>query len=186
MQVPWSQHPHTSVKQYQIWRKVKRAGQQQEDPPQILTTINRDPNATSYSYTDYSHTVTDGYTHDLVSYDVRSYFSVNQTYSDPNWVSVFARQSITPKFADGQSKTFAQTSLPTVYAVSSYPNPFNPATTISNQVVEDAHVVLEVFDIMGRRVAALVNEEKSAGYYSVRWKGRDALNNPLSSGVYLY
>lgn len=111
---------------------------------------------------------------------------MNGVYSDPSWVPVFARQGIDLKFADGQSKTFAQASLPTAYAVSSYPNPFNPVTTISYQLVEDAHVTLEVFDIMGRRVAALVNEEKSAGYYSVQWNGRDDLNHSLSSGVYLY
>lgn len=66
VKVTWSEHPHTSVTQYQIWRKVKRAGQQQEDPPQLLTTVNRG----TTSYTDYAYTVTEGYTHDLVWYDV--------------------------------------------------------------------------------------------------------------------
>jgi hypothetical protein len=55
---------------------VYEAGQQQEDPPQLLTTANHG----TTSYTDHSCLVTAGYTHDLVWYDVRSYFSVSGVY----------------------------------------------------------------------------------------------------------
>lgn len=65
-----------------------------------------------------------------------------------------------------------------------YPNPFNPSTTIPFNVSRDARVVIEVFDILGRRVATLLDEVKLAGGYEVVWTGRDDSARPVSSGVY--
>jgi hypothetical protein len=62
-----------------------------------------------------------------------------------------------------------------------YPNPFNPSTTISYQLGAGGHVTLKIFDVLGRQVATLVDEQKLAGSYTVRW---DALNVP--NGTYLY
>ncbi len=62
-----------------------------------------------------------------------------------------------------------------------YPNHFNPTTEIRYQISEVSHVTLNVFDLMGRKVATLVNEVKAQGEYEVQF---DASN--LSSGVYLY
>jgi len=62
-----------------------------------------------------------------------------------------------------------------------YPNPFNPTTTIRFEVPQSGFVSLKVFDVLGREVATLVNEEKSPGTYSVRW---DA--TAVGSGTYFY
>lgn len=62
-----------------------------------------------------------------------------------------------------------------------YPNPFNPSTSISYAIVERQFVSLKVFDILGREVTSLINEEKPAGQYNVRF---NAANIP--SGVYFY
>jgi hypothetical protein len=62
-----------------------------------------------------------------------------------------------------------------------YPNPFNPSTVISYQLAGQSHVTLRVYDLLGREVAALVNEVKSAGNYSATF---NASNFP--SGVYFY
>lgn len=61
------------------------------------------------------------------------------------------------------------------------PNPFNPNTTIRFTIPERQRVTLEVFDLLGRRVATLIDEERNAGRYSVPF---DA--SSLASGVYLY
>ena len=67
------------------------------------------------------------------------------------------------------------------YISQNYPNPFNPTTTINYSVPTRTFVSLKVFDILGREVTTLVNEEKSAGNYSVNFNGAN-----LSSGVYFY
>ncbi len=62
-----------------------------------------------------------------------------------------------------------------------YPNPFNPATTISYQIPKDGQVTIKVFDALGRGIKTLVDEFKSSGQYSVRF---DA--SRLASGIYFY
>ncbi|MEP0008458.1 MAG: FG-GAP-like repeat-containing protein, partial [Balneola sp.] len=73
--------------------------------------------------------------------------------------------------------------LPTsVELQQNYPNPFNPSTTIAFGLPESGKVTLEVFDVLGRKVATLLNgDNKSAGRYTVNF---DA--SSLSSGMYIY
>jgi hypothetical protein len=66
-----------------------------------------------------------------------------------------------------------------------YPNPFNPSTTIQYELPEKAMVNLVIYDILGQRVATLINEEQVEGYYKVVLDvGK--LNYGLASGVYIY
>ncbi len=67
-----------------------------------------------------------------------------------------------------------------------YPNPFNPSTIIPYQLATTSPVRLEVFNILGQRVATLVDEEQSAGVYRARWDGTDAAGGAAAAGVYLY
>ena len=67
------------------------------------------------------------------------------------------------------------------YLNQNYPNPFNPNTKIQFTINGIQLVSLKVFDLLGREVATLVNEEKSPGTYEVTW---NALGLP--SGVYFY
>lgn len=62
-----------------------------------------------------------------------------------------------------------------------YPNPFNPTTTISYQLPEDQFVTLEVFNMLGEKVAVLINDEVSAGAHTVSFQADD-----LASGLYVY
>lgn len=63
-----------------------------------------------------------------------------------------------------------------------YPNPFNPVTEISYKLAADCHVKLEIYGVLGQRVATLVDEYQTAGNRIVRW---DA-GSELSSGIYFY
>jgi hypothetical protein len=67
-----------------------------------------------------------------------------------------------------------------------YPNPFNPETVISFQLSTVGHVDLTVFDLLGRKVATLVNEEKEPGAFHVRWDGKDENRHDVRSGLYFY
>jgi predicted nucleotidyltransferase len=72
--------------------------------------------------------------------------------------------------------------LPSEFRLSqNYPNPFNPSTTIRYDVPGAARVTLRVYDMLGREVAVLVDENKARGAYEVKWDG-----GTLATGVYLY
>jgi hypothetical protein len=76
----------------------------------------------------------------------------------------------------------AEVAVPKDFSVSqNYPNPFNPSTKIDYQVPVDAKVIMEVYNIAGQKVMELVNQQMSAGYYTV-----DFGASKLSSGVYIY
>ncbi len=62
-----------------------------------------------------------------------------------------------------------------------YPNPFNPSTQIGYTISESSHVTLRVYDLLGRQVATLVDENRAAGSYKVTFNAAG-----LSSGVYIY
>ena len=64
-----------------------------------------------------------------------------------------------------------------------YPNPFNPSTTIEYSVPQNTFVTLKVYDISGKEIAALVNNQLAAGNYSVNFNA-DVYH--LSSGIYFY
>ena len=67
-----------------------------------------------------------------------------------------------------------------------YPNPFNPSTMIPYQLPVSMHVRLEVFNLLGQRVATLVNGEQPAGFHTVRWDATDEAGQAVGAGVYLY
>jgi len=65
--------------------------------------------------------------------------------------------------------------------LNNYPNPFNPNTTISFEIPERGFVSIKVYDILGRTVADLLNEERDKGVYELNFSGEN-----ISSGVYFY
>jgi hypothetical protein len=71
---------------------------------------------------------------------------------------------------------------PTAFSLGqNYPNPFNPVTKIQFTIVDRQLTIVNVYDLMGREVATLVNEVKEPGTYAVQFDGSN-----LASGVYLY
>jgi hypothetical protein len=68
-----------------------------------------------------------------------------------------------------------------------FPNPFNPTTIIKYDLVKPSIVKIEVFNILGQKVSAIVNSElKEAGSHQVIWEGKDSKGGLLSSGIYIY
>lgn len=84
---------------------------------------------------------------------------------------------------------YEESELPTEFSLSqNYPNPFNPSTTIKYSIpvgtsrdLSSTNVMLKVYDILGREVATLVNQNQKAGNYEVKFNA-----NNLTSGVYFY
>ena len=67
------------------------------------------------------------------------------------------------------------------YLSQNYPNPFNPGTEIDYEIPEEGRVTIKVFDVLGRFVKTLIDEEKQAGMYHLKFSAAD-----LASGVYFY
>ncbi|MCD4819647.1 MAG: carboxypeptidase regulatory-like domain-containing protein [Candidatus Cloacimonetes bacterium] len=71
-------------------------------------------------------------------------------------------------------------------ALKNYPNPFNPVTTISFNTFEASKVELSVFNIKGKKVVTLINDELESGSHSYNWNGTDANGKTVASGIYFY
>ena len=75
--------------------------------------------------------------------------------------------------------------IPQNYSIGNYPNPFNPTTIIQFEIPQATHVNLTIYNVVGERVATLVDEEMEAGVYQ-RIFSTNGINGQLSSGIYLY
>ena len=67
-----------------------------------------------------------------------------------------------------------------------YPNPFNPSTNIPYQLAALSEVRLEVFNLLGQRIAMLVDGERPAGFHTATWHATDAAGRAVAAGVYIY
>ena len=72
------------------------------------------------------------------------------------------------------------------YLGQNYPNPFNPSTIIPYQLPVSTRVRLEVFNVLGQRLATLVDAEQPAGFHTATWNGTDAAGHGVAAGLYLY
>jgi hypothetical protein len=78
------------------------------------------------------------------------------------------------------------TVIPSIFSVSdNYPNPFNPRTEFTVSIPERSHVVVNIYDILGRQVALLAEGDYTAGRYRMEWAGKTDVNAVAPSGVYL-
>ena len=66
-----------------------------------------------------------------------------------------------------------------------YPNPFNPSTNIHFDLPQQAQVQLSIYNLLGQRIAVLIDENKPAGVYTVQWDGRNGAGKAVASGIYL-
>lgn len=110
--------------------------------------------------------------------EIRNYKFVAEISSDDNvfWYDTIYYKS--PVYFVENKK------LPVGYTLEpNYPDPFNPTTTIIYSIPKPSHVKIEVYDILGRIVKSLVNEQQEAGYHKTEFS---SLNLSLGSGIYFY
>tara|TARA_B110000014_G_C20113734_1_gene587519 strand:+ start:381 stop:2417 length:2037 start_codon:yes stop_codon:yes gene_type:complete len=80
-----------------------------------------------------------------------------------------------------------ENTIPTVYALhQNYPNPFNPSTQVNYDLPERGSVQIMIYDLMGRKVKTLINNEQNAGFKNIQWNATNNRNEPVSAGLYLY
>ena len=81
----------------------------------------------------------------------------------------------------------AGSKLPSDYILGqNYPNPFNPSTKIKVGIPKAGFVKLEVFNLLGQKVATLINEDMNAGYYTITFSSNTGNGYDISSGIYIY
>ncbi|MCP4607802.1 MAG: T9SS type A sorting domain-containing protein, partial [Planctomycetes bacterium] len=67
-----------------------------------------------------------------------------------------------------------------------YPNPFNPVTSIKYEIPKPGKVLIKIYNVLGQEVRTLVNEDRPAGFHSVRWNGTNNFGTRVASGMYIY
>ena len=94
----------------------------------------------------------------------------------------FGTDYLTIRYSETVGVTPISSNVPSAFRLmQNYPNPFNPSTTIKFDIPKSTFVRLSVFDITGREIAVLANENIRAGEYETTW---DA--SGVASGVYFY
>jgi hypothetical protein len=104
--------------------------------------------------------------------------------NDPIWVESDA--PVQYGGATGNDNNMADNIPKSFDLIQNYPNPFNTETIIAFELPEASNVTLEVYDMLGRRVATLADDFYPSGSYEITWNGRSAYDEELSSGVYFY
>lgn len=80
-----------------------------------------------------------------------------------------------------------QLSKPNKYLLEqNYPNPFNPSTKISFSLPEQGYVTLKIYDVLGKEINTLADQDYKSGAYEITWNGKDNSGNEVSSGIYFY
>jgi hypothetical protein len=118
----------------------------------------------------------------IYGFDVRRTIEILFTVTDPGYASAADTLTIIIKGTDAVVERMSG-AAPAVFTLEgNYPNPFNPSTTIRYGIPLAAEVRIDVFDVMGRRVAELLRGKQAEGYYERRW---DAAGAGAPSGLYL-
>jgi hypothetical protein len=77
--------------------------------------------------------------------------------------------------------------IPSTYSLGqNYPNPFNPETVISFNMPKSGSVQIKIYDVLGKEIRTLINEERNAGKHNIYWNATDYYGRRVSSGVYFY
>ncbi len=76
--------------------------------------------------------------------------------------------------------------VPAEFALhANYPNPFNPVTTIRYDLPEATNITIQVYDILGREIARLIDSAMEPGYHRITWNGRDSAGREVPTGIYI-
>ncbi len=142
--------------------EIMRAGDASEEFAKIATLLSHgnSPTAQHYNYLDTDVIPGQTYRYYLIDVDI------NGTRTEhPDLIAT--------------ATALDPNAIPKTYSLTAYPNPFNPSTSLSFNLPEAEHVQISVFDVTGRWIRTLINEERGIGTHVVNFDARD-----LPSGVY--
>ena len=161
----WGPHPTFNATHYRIYRAVSN---NPVNPLSLNYSLISSVSSSTFEYTDYAVTILPGYQY--AYYYVVGYNGSSES-SKTNYVSTPAEFH----------KQLPVELLNEYTLLQNYPNPFNPSTKISYSIKEEGLVTLKVYDILGKEIATLVNENKPSGNYEAEFNA-----SALPSGMYIY
>lgn len=92
-----------------------------------------------------------------------------------------------PVKAEDETELITSDVLPDAFSLGqNYPNPFNPSTTITYELPTMEEVRIAIYDLNGRLVLELVNEQKASGSHTIAWNGKNQAGRQVASGLYIY
>ncbi len=113
--------------------------------------------------------------------DIVAYGDGIVSISNGNYVFIYDTRDVVTDVPQPEN------TLPDRYALAqNYPNPFNPSTTINYSLPERSVVRLNIYNILGRIVTTLVDEDQPAGKYQIIWNGKNNAGGQAATGVYFY
>jgi hypothetical protein len=113
---------------------------------------------------------------------IKNYLFLDKTVTSGKYFYRLKQLDIDGKYTYSRVIEIDIKNIPTKYELAqNYPNPFNPSTTIKFTIPQKEFVTLKIYDILGKEVTALINEEMNAGNHTKIWEAKN-----LSSGVYFY
>ncbi len=176
--INWTDNPNSNVTQYRIHRREYNNGWSAD---QIIANVN----SGVQTYTDNEYILKPWRQNTWLEYGLTAYYTVEGSWSTGGAnTQVYGLQTLMQ--SDESTLINTEKEVPTNYSISNHPNPFNPTTTINYQLPKDGMVTIKVYDIIGKEVATLVNEQKSAGYYKVQFNARHLeRSREITSGVYI-
>jgi len=157
----WETASEVNSQGYRVWRSGASDGDYEQITTRLIPSEGNSSSGASYTFTDRN-------------------FEANATYY----------YKIEQLDADGGSRMFHAIEViaefvPTVYALrQNYPNPFNPLTNFTYDVPELSDVQIRVYNLLGREVSVIFNEQQQPGRYTETWDGTDHQGRKLASGIY--
>jgi len=173
--IAWGPYPSFTATGYKIYRSINFFG----GGPGTFYLIQTINSGSVYEFTDPNLGLGSGA---KVYYKVKA-FNSSQTSSFTNTVGFDISSDFLPKNGERD-----ETSYRFDYTLSqNFPNPFNPSTVVKFELPTKNEVLLEIYDLMGQKIATLLkNEEKESGSHVVMWDGKDQQGRNAPSGVYFY
>jgi hypothetical protein len=99
-------------------------------------------------------------------------------YPPPDFSYILVQDTVTTSAGN-------DTQIPGKFSLTqNYPNPFNPSTQVKITVIEQHNIQVAVYNILGKEIKSLLNENLPTGEYAIQWYGKDNEGNDLSGGIY--
>ena len=138
----------------------------------------------SYSWNNNGWEIYDGSKYENTYQNGNLYQQIYSTWTLADWVTIYRYTY----FYNGATNVDMDTQVrvPESYALSNYPNPFNPETTIQFELPQAARANVSIYNIRGELIKTLTDQQLSAGSHLITWDGTNYNNQSVSSGVYLY